>query len=236
MAATAGILNGTDLCVYNGALKIAYSQTCKLNLSLDMRDTSNKDTIGWKKVLPGMKNWSAEVSGLVALDVNYNYSYLMNLILNSTSVAVKFKTANSDDYYYSGAAYLQTVSIDAGNQANVTYSATFVGDGALAVTAGGGGPITYSEPPGGTSTAAPNSYYNLTQNYTATLTLPAIATMSGVVVVKNTSATGVITISPQTGEKIDSKDVIYVEAGQSLTLFPNGTEYTAAGSFSESLE
>lgn len=136
MAVTAGIINGTDLCIYVGStpVKIAYSQTAKLSLNMDMRDTTNKDTSGWKTVLPGLQSWTMETNGLVALDTAYNLAYLMNLVLNKTSVAVKFKTANASDFYFSGTAYLTSVSVESSNQANVTYSVSFVGTGALALT------------------------------------------------------------------------------------------------------
>lgn len=134
MPATAGILNGTDLLVYDNTNKIAYSQSCKLSLNMNLRNTSNKDSSGWETNLTGEKSWSVEVSGLIALDTAYNLAYLMNLILNGTSITLKFKTANSSDYYYSGSAYLTSCSVEASNQANATYSASFKGTGALALT------------------------------------------------------------------------------------------------------
>jgi predicted secreted protein len=134
MPATVGILNGTDLLVYSGANKILYSQSCKLSLNMNLRDTSNKDTSGWATSLTGQKDWSVEVSGLVALDATYNYGYLMSLILAGTSITLNFKTANAGDFYYSGSAYLQTISVDAPNQGNTTYSASFKGTGVLTLS------------------------------------------------------------------------------------------------------
>jgi TP901-1 family phage major tail protein len=133
MPATAGILNGTDLLVYDNTSKIAYSQSCKLALNMNLRNTSNKDSAGWETNLTGEKSWSVEVSGLVALDTAYNLAYFMNLILNGSTVALKFKTANSSDYYYSGTAYLTSCNVEASNQANVTYSLSLKGTGALAL-------------------------------------------------------------------------------------------------------
>lgn len=134
MPATAGILNGTDLCVYSGANKIAYSDSCKLSLNMSMRDTSNKDSAGWETCLPGNRGWTIEASGLVALDTLYNLAYLMNLIINKTSVSLKFKTANDSDYYFEGSGYVTSIGIDAGTEQNVKYSISFKGTGALALT------------------------------------------------------------------------------------------------------
>ena len=134
MPATAGVLNGTDLLVYSGANKILYSQSCKLSLNMNLRDTSNKDSAGWSTSLTGQKDWSVEVSGLGALDSTYNYGYLMSLILNGTLVTLNFKTANAGDFYYTGSAYLANISVDAPNQGNATYSASFKGTGILTLS------------------------------------------------------------------------------------------------------
>lgn len=131
MAATAGIINGTDFLVYDATNVITHSQTCSLNLSLNLRDTSSKATAGWKAVLPGQRSWTIETSGMVALDASYNLAYLHGLIDNKTRVAIKFKTANVDNVYFEGYAYLTSVSMEAPLEANTTYSASFIGDGAL---------------------------------------------------------------------------------------------------------
>jgi len=133
MPATTGVLNGTDLCVYSSSNKIAYSQSCKLSLNMNLRDTSNKDSSGWETSLPGNRGWTIEVSGLIALDTAYNLAYLTNLIINRTQVTLNFKTANVSDYYYSGTAYLTSINADAPTEGNVTYSASFKGTGALAL-------------------------------------------------------------------------------------------------------
>jgi len=134
MAVTAGIINGTDLCIYAAGTKIAYSQSCKLSLQLDMRDTTTKDSSGWKTILPGLQSWTMETNGLVTFDTAHNYAYLMNLVLNKTSIALLFKTANVDDFTFGGNAYLQNVSIDSPNQANATFACSFVGNGQLTLT------------------------------------------------------------------------------------------------------
>jgi predicted secreted protein len=131
MAQTAGIFNGTDFLVYDATNPITHSTTCSLSLSQNLRDTSSKSTAGWKAVLPAQRSWTIETSGMIALDATYNLAYLQGLIDNQTRVAVKFKTANVDNEYWEGYAYLTSVSVDAPLEANTTYSASFIGDGAL---------------------------------------------------------------------------------------------------------
>lgn len=135
-AKTVGVINGTMLLVYiDSTHPIALSTTCSLVLNSDMRDISNKDAAGWKKVLPGMKNWTVSCEGLVAYDTSYNYQYLLAAQLAGTAFSLSFKSTNTaGDYYFSGSAYITTVNLTAQNEANATFSVSFQGSGALTLT------------------------------------------------------------------------------------------------------
>lgn len=130
------ILNGTDLLLYvDSTHVIASSTTCGITVNRDMRDISNKDSAGWKAVLPGQGNWTASCEALMFANSSYNYAYLMGAIIAKTSFSLKFQTTNAaGDVYYSGSAYLTSVSITAQNEQNGTLTANFQGTGALAIT------------------------------------------------------------------------------------------------------
>ena len=133
---TSGVINGTDLAVYNSTNLIGASTTCSLQMSADMRDTSNKDTAGWKKVLPGQKSWTVSTEGLVAHSVSNNFAYLFGLWSAKTALTLNFRSVSNyaGDYYWSGTAYITSLSLNAGNEQNVTFSVSFQGDGVLTQT------------------------------------------------------------------------------------------------------
>lgn len=133
---TSGVLNGTDLALYNNTYLIGTSTTCSLSVSADMRDTSNKDSAGWKAVLVGQKSWTVSVEGLVAHSVSYNYAYLFGLWTNKTAVSVVLKSVSNaaGDYYWSGSGYITSLSMNAANEQNITYSLSIQGTGALTQT------------------------------------------------------------------------------------------------------
>lgn len=133
---TTGIINGTDFTLYNSTTKIGNATSCAVQVARDMRDTSNKDSSGWKAVLPGQGNWSVSVEGLISLDGTTNYIYLLNLLINKTAVTAIFKTANSADYYLTGSGYVTSVSATSPNEANATFSVNIQGTGALTVVDG----------------------------------------------------------------------------------------------------
>lgn len=131
-ARTVGPISGTNLLLIVASNAVATSTNCSCVLNTDMRDISNKDSAGWKSVLPGMRNWTLSTEGLISFDQTYNYTYFMNLQINKTRVAVKFQSTNTaGDIYFSGYAYVTSVSASAQNEANATFTVSMVGDGAL---------------------------------------------------------------------------------------------------------
>jgi predicted secreted protein len=100
-----------------------------------MRDVSNKDSAGWKAVLPGQKNWTMQGEGLTVFADSYNMKYLMDLIINKTVVSLKMTTPNpSGDYIITGTGYPTSVNMSGANEANSTFSVSFQGTGALLIT------------------------------------------------------------------------------------------------------
>ena len=133
---TSGVINGTDLAVYNGSNLIGVSTSCSISMSADMRDTSNKDTAGWKKVVPGQKSWTVSTEALLAHSVAYNFGYLYGLWYNKTALTIYVKSVSNPtgDYYWTGTAYINSLNLTAGNEQNATFSVSLQGDGALTQT------------------------------------------------------------------------------------------------------
>ncbi len=133
MARTAGVINGTALGLYVSTNLVAISTTCSLSQKMEIRDTTNKDSGGFKSGLKGVKSWSIECSALVAFDETYNAAWLQGLYTTGAEVAVKIATTNGDDYYYTGNAIISSLKVDAPMEQNATFSATFNGSGTLSL-------------------------------------------------------------------------------------------------------
>lgn len=134
MPGTTGQINGTSLLVYAAGNAIAYSKSCTLNRNAATIDVTSKASAGDTDILPGLKDWSIDVDGLVALDSNYNAEYLDGLITGRTRVMLKFSTNTSADGYWHGYAYVTSLSITAPMEDAITFSASFAGDNALTLS------------------------------------------------------------------------------------------------------
>jgi predicted secreted protein len=104
-----------------------------MTVNRDMRDTSNKDSAGWKKILPGQKNWSISVEALYNPAGTNNFSTLYTAWAAGTALTVTVKNG-TQDWYWSGTCYITSLSMNAPNEGNASLTAQFAGDGALTQT------------------------------------------------------------------------------------------------------
>tara|TARA_R110000822_G_scaffold26587_5_gene80005 strand:+ start:80 stop:400 length:321 start_codon:yes stop_codon:yes gene_type:complete len=100
---------------------------------MDTRDTSSKDSAGWRELLEGQRSWSLNCDGLVCYNISgkESASDLYDYLNNRTALTVKFGSAATDEKIYSGVAYLTSLSQDAGVEDNVTFSVSFEGSSTL---------------------------------------------------------------------------------------------------------
>lgn len=139
MAATS-IMNSTDVVIQisedDGTSYdiIGRATSASLSVSMETRDTTNKDSAGWQQNLEGLKSWSLSGDGLVTYSISGDFDTpddLFTLLSNRTLVKVKFGSATSGEIDYTGDAYLVSYEQEAGVEENVTYSFGFTGTGVL---------------------------------------------------------------------------------------------------------
>jgi TP901-1 family phage major tail protein len=139
MAATS-IMNSTDVVIQiseDGGTSydiIGRATSASLSVSMETRDTTNKDSAGWQENLEGLKAWSLSGDGLVTYSISGDFDTpddLFTLLSNRTLVKVKFGSATSGEIDYTGDAYLVSYEQEAGVEENVTYSFGFTGTGVL---------------------------------------------------------------------------------------------------------
>ena len=112
----------------------AFATSCSLSINMDTRDTTTKSSAGWSEKLEAVRSWSVEAEGLqdfTAGSTTTEFDELWGELDTRSVVKIKFKTATSGDYYYSGDAYITSLSMDAPMEDNVTYSVSLEGTGVL---------------------------------------------------------------------------------------------------------
>ena len=136
---TDGVINGTKFGVYVGGTKIAFATSASISINHNLRDTSTKDSGGWREQLEGQRDFEISVEGMLiflntdgtaitCLTINELYS---SYIATRTVFEIKFSTEITGDIKWSGNALMTSISIDTPNEDSSTVSASFSGTGAL---------------------------------------------------------------------------------------------------------
>ena len=137
--ATDGVINGTKFAVYAGTTKIAYASSASISMNHNLRDTSTKDSGGWRDQLEGQRDWEVSVEGMLIF-TNLDGSAISGLTMDELytsyiatrdSFTLKFSTEVSGDYKWTGTAFLTSLSADTPNEDSSTWSASFSGSGVL---------------------------------------------------------------------------------------------------------
>jgi predicted secreted protein len=136
--ATYGIINGTKFGLYAGGTKIGYATSASISMNHSLRDTSTKDSGGWRDQLEGQRDWEASVEGMVIFDLDGATisdkilpDIFTSYMATRDSFTLLFSTDVDDDYEWTGTAFLTSISADAPNEDSTTWSASFSGTGVL---------------------------------------------------------------------------------------------------------
>ena len=153
MAATAALINGSDLIVKfgnsaSGETEIAYGTSCSLEVSRDEIDQSNKNSGAWKSIIPGMRSWTLSAEALYFIGTPASsyasmgtaesiYAAFLNDATNTAEVFIEFtlRTRDAADKYYSGKAIITSFSLSGGVEDQATFSVSLSGNGELTLAA-----------------------------------------------------------------------------------------------------
>jgi len=120
----------------SGSTATAFSTQATINITQDYRDITNKESASFAQYLPGLKSFEMSTDALQDYSADVEFQDLLSRLKTGTSVTVKFseRLGAGTQQQYSGSAQVTSLSMDAGVEDNLTYSATFTGTGAVTLT------------------------------------------------------------------------------------------------------
>lgn len=130
------------MAIYNGTaqlLKLGASgseQTliqltnCSMSVNADLFDTTSKESLGWKSVMPGLRDVSYSGEGLAdfATSDNYTLTEIFNAYNSRTLLSVKFTNGVNT---FSQSGYIASFEISGPMEDVATYTIEVTGTGAL---------------------------------------------------------------------------------------------------------
>jgi len=136
MAATAGIMNGSQLRVQfanDGGSPVLVDHLTDLSVSFstETRDTTTKDNGGYRAILPGLKTLSVTMTAFYAADATNGYEELFADMEDGQKLDITIASFNqaeaeiTDDMDIDFKAYCTSLELSAGTEDNASYTATF---------------------------------------------------------------------------------------------------------------
>jgi TP901-1 family phage major tail protein len=139
MAVSTAIMNATDVLIQFSTDNVTFDEVgrmtnASLSISMETRDTSNKDSAGFRELLSGQRSWSLAGDGLVVYSLTGadGFHDLFGYWNNRTNLYVKFGSVSGGEKNYSGRGFITSLDQEAGVEDNATFSFSFEGTGALA--------------------------------------------------------------------------------------------------------
>lgn len=132
------IYDGSLLRIKIGNKTVYHAQDCEISMELSTRERSSKDIEGLQTA-PDIISWTGSGSALGVMDLpglvtEHNFESLHDAMNAKALVAVELSlgsTAVSGDTFYTGFAYLTSLSITAANREDATVSYSLTGSGLL---------------------------------------------------------------------------------------------------------
>ena len=144
-----GVIKGQNLRLLIGGKCVAFATSCTVHVSLNLEESSSKDsTNNFTEQTPTGISWDMSCDALYSVDTDatgVNGINALDMVLAQQRVQVQFeqtqgeknRVAVSGGAVYSGYAWVNDISINAGNRQNTSYTIQLTGDAELAKTTAG---------------------------------------------------------------------------------------------------
>jgi len=134
MAATTGVISGTDLRLYIGGSAVAYATDCTLSIEREFIETIHKDNPGdgWREGQVQQKSGTMTVSALYNHDgANNTPGTLFTALDDGTSLTGRLTTDAADDTYYEFSCFCTSFNVNAAVNENAAFDCEFTISGAV---------------------------------------------------------------------------------------------------------
>lgn len=134
--ATTGKVNGTVIGLYKVVsgtpdtyTKIANGRSASADVSIDMIETTEKDSGGYKEFIAGEKGGTFQFEGVLEYDTSVStqglsMKDLMTEALAGTAFVIRWSSQSSGDEYLQSSVLISSVSLSAPNNDVATFSCT----------------------------------------------------------------------------------------------------------------
>jgi len=103
------IFNASSFLLFKDETAIGHSKDVKVNIELDLQDSTSKDSQGFKEFIASIIGGSAIVSGLTAYDDSLNFEQFADYVLTRSVQQFYFKDPNENSFIVNAQGIIQSV-------------------------------------------------------------------------------------------------------------------------------
>ena len=133
--ATVGVLNSTKVGIYVGGVLVGHLTDASISMTHDPRETTSKDSQGWKEFLEGIRGATISGTAWYTVDHPQGADDLFALLNSRQQATIKIASSEVGDRAYEINGYITNLNINSpGAEQNVSYDFSFVATGAVTET------------------------------------------------------------------------------------------------------
>jgi predicted secreted protein len=125
------VFNATLTKIKIGGTAIAEQLDATLSITVNNFDVTSKDSGGWKKILPGLREWEISGDAIVDYEATVGWDSLFTSVGNRTELAIDFTTGITGDTHFTGNIYIESLEQGDPMEDKASYSFTLTGNGVL---------------------------------------------------------------------------------------------------------
>ena len=112
-------------------IPFACSTNCTFNVNVEQKEVTSQSSAWFREYKNDVASWQVSCEGLITLNDEYNYLFLLDLQLDRTPIIIDFAIDNGPDglVVISGTVNLTSLQINAPYKDAGTYSVTLQGTG-----------------------------------------------------------------------------------------------------------
>ena len=128
-------INGNNVLLTHNGATIACSTSNGLSISKELIDITTKCSSSWAENISGRKSWTIDIEGVYDTSLSENFDELFADMNGTTASTIRITDGStpvaSGDNSYHGSGFITELSLSAPMDDRVSWTATFVGNGAL---------------------------------------------------------------------------------------------------------
>ena len=115
------LINGTSFCLFHDGNILGHSTQTKFSLSVDLPESTTKESAGFKQVIAGVRSGTISVSGLTDYSDTLNFEQLADMVLTRQQSEFVFEQSAFDGLLLIGNGILLNVEETAESETAVSF-------------------------------------------------------------------------------------------------------------------